>query len=117
MTHCYYYLSENGYRFVKWHVGGVDPAKYSTQDIRKFRNEVAETLQIPPQFVLIAGFEPANSVFITCMIPEKYVDLLEKKLNQGDSFPNLSCLGVDYVQIRGKTFHLPGKLLTPYSYV
>ena len=107
-------VSVNGYRYVKWHVAGIDPAKYSTQQLAKFRTWVAEVLFIPQEYVLISGFEPASSVFITCMVPERYVNLLEKKLKQGDSFPNLTCLGIDYVEIGGVTIPLPGKLTTQW---
>jgi len=67
-------------------------------------------LCIPSEYVIIAGIEPASSVYIVCLIPDMYVDILEEELRKSATFPNLTCSGICDVEIDGNKYYLPGKI-------
>jgi len=103
-------MLENGYKFVKWHVEGLDPQQMSLQDILTFRTQVANALFLPPEYVIICGIQPSTSIVIVFMMPEVYVNILQEQLEAKETFPTFQGLGVDIVDIDGTLYRLQGIL-------
>lgn len=111
-TYLKFCFPENGYKYVKFHIDGKDFKNYHRSDIEHLRTRVATLLCVPLQYVFIRGIEPSSSLVVTLMIPEMYVDILHNLLNQGEDFADLHKLGVDAIELDGKTpFNIKGILL------
>ncbi|XP_060585094.1 uncharacterized protein LOC132741033 [Ruditapes philippinarum] len=92
-------LTENGFKYVKFHVEGRNFRNCTRRYVQSVRNRIAAILFIPAQFVIIAGVEPSSSLLITLMIPEKYVTILEGLLEDHLCTSDMKELGIDYVEI------------------
>ncbi|KAH3746508.1 uncharacterized protein LOC127848701 isoform X3 [Dreissena polymorpha] len=110
----YYYPAtrepENGYKHVKMHVEGIDFSNSDTMYIQGLKLRLSMALCVPMQFIFIAGIEPSSSLLITFMIPDEYVDLMEKRLKNGDRFPELHSHHIDVIQIGDKAFNITGQV-------
>lgn len=62
---------ENGYKYLKFHIMGTDLEKYQRPELEKLRSMIASVLRVPPEFVIVAGIEPSNSLLITIMVLEE----------------------------------------------
>ncbi|XP_062615647.1 uncharacterized protein LOC134277331, partial [Saccostrea cucullata] len=66
---------ENGYQFIKFHVaGGLDT--FQRPQLEHVRRTVAQLIGCLAEHVFVAGIEPSNSLVVTLMVPNSYVDLL-----------------------------------------
>lgn len=61
---------ENGYKYLKFHIMGADLETYQRPELEKLRSMIAELLRVPPEFVIVSGIEPSNSLLITIMVLE-----------------------------------------------
>lgn len=61
---------ENGYKYLKFHIMGTDLEKYQRPELEKLRSMIASVLRVPPEFVIVSGIEPSNSLLITIMVLE-----------------------------------------------
>lgn len=50
---------------------GTDLEKYQRPELEKLRSMIASVLRVPPEFVIVAGIEPSNSLLITIMVLEE----------------------------------------------
>jgi len=103
-------MLENGYKFVKWHVEGLDPRQMSLQDILTFQTHVANALFLPPEYVIICGIQPSTSIVIVFMMTEVYVNILQEQLEAKETFHTFQDIGVDIVDIGGTFYRLQGIL-------
>ncbi|WAR08934.1 hypothetical protein MAR_018892 [Mya arenaria] len=99
---------ENGYRYVRLHVDGIDYSNCTDSYLQQLRERLASILFLPPQFIMIAGIEPSSSMLLTFMIPEQYCELLLNMLKSGEVFPCLQKLGVDVISVDELTVNLNG---------
>lgn len=49
---------------------GADLDKYQRPDLERLRLMIATLLRVPPEFVIVSGIEPSNSLLITIMVQE-----------------------------------------------
>lgn len=63
-------MKENGYKYLKFHIKGVDLETYQRPELEKLRSMIASVLRVPPEFVIVSGIEPSNSLLITIMVLE-----------------------------------------------
>lgn len=61
---------ENGYKYLKFHIKGADLETYQRPELEKLRSMIASVLRVPPEFVIVSGIEPSNSLLITIMVLE-----------------------------------------------
>lgn len=61
---------ENGYKYLKFHIVGTDLETYQKPELEKLRSMIASLLRVPPEFVIVSGIEPSNSLLITIMVLE-----------------------------------------------
>lgn len=98
---------ENGYEFVKFHIKGADLDKYGTGDMGKLRSKISELLFVPPEFVIIAGIQPSQSLLITVMLLK---DDAQRMLTlPPSSLAVLTEVHVDKVMIGNETIILSGE--------
>lgn len=71
----FFISTENGYQFIKFHVaGGLDT--FRRQQLEHVQRTVAQLMGCQPEYVIVAGIEPSNSLVVTLMVLAAYVDLL-----------------------------------------
>lgn len=98
---------ENGYEFLKFHIKGADLNKYGTGDLEKLRSKISKLLFVPPEFVIIAGIQPSQSLLITVMLLK---DDAQRMLTLPPSLlAVLTEVHVDKVMIGNKTLLLSGE--------
>lgn len=98
---------ENGYEFLKFHIKGADLNKYGTGDMEKLRSKISKLLFVPPEFVIIAGIQPSQSLLITVMLLK---DDAQRMLTlPPSSIAVLTEVHVDKVMIGNKTLLLSGE--------
>lgn len=98
---------ENGYEFLKFHIKGADLNKYGTGDLEKLRSKISKLLFVPPEFVIIAGIQPSQSLLITVMLLK---DDAQRMLTlPPSSLAVLTEVHVDKVMIGNKTLLLSGE--------
>lgn len=98
---------ENGYEFLKFHIKGADLNKYGTGDMEKLRSKISKLLFVPPEFVIIAGIQPSQSLLITVMLLK---DDAQRMLTlPPSSLAVLTEVHVDKVMIGNKTLLLSGE--------
>lgn len=98
---------ENGYEFLKFHIKGADLNKYGTGDMEKLRSKLSKLLFVPPEFVIIAGIQPSQSLLITVMLLK---DDAQRMLTlPPSSLAVLTEVHVDKVMIGNKTLLLSGE--------
>ncbi|KAK3083733.1 hypothetical protein FSP39_002230 [Pinctada imbricata] len=104
---------ENGYKYVKFHIGG-DTGNYSSQLLRDMRTNVARLLRVPERFVFVSGIEPSSSLLITLMVPEDVVyiilEMTEKEMSE------LLQYHVIDITVEDKVIRMRGKLISQNSY-
>lgn len=98
---------ENGYEFMKFHIKGADLDKYGTGDLEKLRSKISKLLFVPPEFVIIAGIEPSQSLLITIMVLED--DAQRMLALPASSLAVLTEEHIDKVMIGNRTFLLSGE--------
>ncbi|XP_052236845.1 uncharacterized protein LOC127848420 isoform X2 [Dreissena polymorpha] len=110
----YYYPAtrepENGYKYVKMHVEGIDFSNSDNMYIQDLKQRLSMALFVPMQFILLAGIEPSSSLLITFMVPEEYIELMVKRLTNGDRFPELHSHHIDVIKNGDKAFDITGKV-------
>lgn len=86
---------ENGYEYLKFHIGGHKQDKMTRNELEELRTLVSRVLCVPSEFIVVAGIEATNSILVTFMIPEGYSIIL---LDLGDKDKKyLESKGVDAV--------------------
>lgn len=55
---------------MKFHIKGADLETYQRPELEKLRSMIASILRVPPEFVIVSGIEPSNSLLITIMVLE-----------------------------------------------
>lgn len=55
---------------MKFHIVGTDLETYQKPELEKLRSMIASLLRVPPEFVIVSGIEPSNSLLITIMVLE-----------------------------------------------
>lgn len=98
---------ENGYEFLKFHIKGADLNKYGTGDLEKLRSKISKLLFVPPEFVIIAGIQPSQSLPITVMLLKD--DAQRMFTLPPSSLAVLTEVHVDKVMIGNKTLLLSGE--------
>lgn len=98
---------ENGYEFLKFHIKGADLNKYGTGDLEKLRSKISKLLFVPPEFVIIAGIQPSQSLLITVMLLKD--DAQRMFTLPPSSLAVLTEVHVDKVMIGNKTLLLSGE--------
>lgn len=63
-------MKENGYKHLKFHIKGADLETYQKPELEKLRSMISSVLRVPPEFVIVSGIEPSNSLLITIMVLE-----------------------------------------------
>lgn len=63
-------ISENGYKYLKFHIRGADLDTYKKNELEKLRWMIANLLRVPPDFVIVSGIEPSKSLLITFMVQD-----------------------------------------------
>lgn len=102
--------TENGFKHLKFHIRGTDLETYDKAQLENLRSMIGYLLRVPPEFVIISGIEPSNSLVITVMILD---DDCQRLCNISPD--NLSILSSAYVNgimvdetfipISGMSFH------------
>lgn len=64
-------ISENGYKYLKFHIRGADLDNYQRPELEKRRWMIANILRVPPEFVIVSGIEPSCSLIVTIMVLEE----------------------------------------------
>lgn len=62
----------------------------------------------PPEAMSFEGVQQSFSLLITVKTMDIYAYLMLDMLENGDKFPKLQDMGVDWVEIHDKRFHLKG---------
>lgn len=62
-------------QFIKFHVaGGLDT--FRRPQLEHVQRTVAQLMGCQPEYVIVAGIEPSNSIVVTLMVLEAYIELL-----------------------------------------
>lgn len=62
---------ENGYKYLKFHITGADLNTYDRTQLETLRSMIGNLLRVPPEFIIMTGIEPSNSLVITFMVLEE----------------------------------------------
>lgn len=62
---------ENGYKYLKFHITGADLNTYDRTQLEILRSMIGNLLRVPPEFIIMTGIEPSNSLVITFMVLEE----------------------------------------------
>lgn len=98
---------ENGYEFLKFHIRGADLDKYRSGNLETLRSKISELLLVPPEFVIVSGVEPSQSLLITVMVLED--DAQRMLALPASSLAVLTEIHVDEVMIGNRTVLLSGE--------
>lgn len=101
-------MKENGYKYLKFHIKGVDLETYQRPELEKLRSMIASLLRVPPEFVIVSGIEPSNSLLITIMVLED--DALRMSNLPPASLTVLSEMFVNSVMVNEKIILISGIL-------
>ncbi|GFR80699.1 poly [ADP-ribose] polymerase [Elysia marginata] len=92
---------EDGFKHIQFHVeGNLD--RFQRSDLEALRATMARLLFVPQEFIFLSGVEPSNSLTLTFMIHEQYVDPLKDLFKEhSDSFGKL---GVDGISVNDSEY-------------
>ncbi|KAL4233377.1 hypothetical protein ACF0H5_008058 [Mactra antiquata] len=93
---------ENGYTSAKLHIDGHSYNDATRDTVQEIRTKFAELLCCPPEFIVIAGVEPATSLILTFHIPEFYMDIFKDLLKISTFQARLKDICIDIVEIEGE---------------
>lgn len=85
---------------------GADLDKYQRPDLERLRLMIATLLRVPPEFVIVSGIEPSNSLLITIMVLED--DALRMSNLPPASLTVLSEMFVNSVMVNEKMILISG---------
>ncbi|XP_060070140.1 uncharacterized protein LOC132550141 [Ylistrum balloti] len=94
----------NGYKHVKFHIGGSEANRRQVDYLRDF---VAELLCVQNEDVILVGFEPSNSIVITFMVPEEAIESLFDLEREDKGV--LKSMKVDYIFVDEDEISLIGE--------
>lgn len=99
----FYWLTENGYRNVRFHVARY-LHQFSTEDETKIRETVSKIVGCSIEDVEVNGYLYSSSFFLVLSIKEIYIEILFD-MKQHDK-EQLSTLSIDYFKDDFKTVQL-----------
>lgn len=98
-----YLFIENGYKNVKFHVGG-NVSDYTTDDIKKIKETVAVILKCTEDDIIMSGIYQATSVYVVISIKQEYKRKLISMVTSDKE--KLIGLNIDYFIVDFKTVYL-----------
>lgn len=101
---CFYEApTENGYKNVRFHVGG-NLSDYTTEDIQKIKETVAVILKCTEDDIIMSGIYQATSFFVVISIKQEYKRKLISMVTSDKE--KLIGLNIDYFIVDFKTVYL-----------
>lgn len=103
LKYIYFFFIENGYKNVKFHVGG-NLSDYTTEDIQKIKETVAVILKCTEDDIIMSGIYQATSFFVVISIKQEYKRKLISMVTSDKE--KLIGLNIDYFIVDFKTVYL-----------